>query len=261
MKKKSISFMLSAFMFFMVSQVFAQNTYFAFGGLNYSSVDVGTDWVKLETGTYTFTKGQNDTDLEVYVNTRFHVADMDAGVMIKVRIDDNIDPDYGNYASLTEAYSNEFQSIFAVFQDLPAGSHTVSLWAKASSGNANGVIVDPAGWGGKIIVKIIGETTVAVPEHSGTSENSILEQNHPNPFYPKTTIEYTVEQPGVVELNVFNGSGQLVKTLVNEYKTAGKYSVVWNSKDSRGRTVSPGNYFYQIKTENQVSTKKMIVVK
>ena len=53
----------------------------------------------------------------------------------------------------------------------------------------------------------------------------------------------------------------MVKTLVADYKTTGKYIVMWDGKDDFGRTVSSGNYFYQIKIGNFTLTKKMILMR
>jgi len=263
MKKFTLLFTLISAMLIINSQMFAQNTYFQFASLNYSSVDVGSDWTKLGTGNYTFTKGQDDSQVEVYLNSRFGVGDINgAGVKFMVRMDDVIDPDYDNKASIRNANSDEFESIFAVFENLPAGNHTVSVWALApNGGSATSVLVDPGGWEGRIIVKIINDNTVSVPEPASAPGSQIMQQNYPNPFYPETTIEYVVQQQSQVVLSVYNNAGQLVKTLVDEYKAPGEYSVVWDSKDKSGKTVSSGSYFYQIRVGNFVSSRKMIVLK
>jgi flagellar hook assembly protein FlgD len=52
-----------------------------------------------------------------------------------------------------------------------------------------------------------------------------------------------------------------VKTLVNEVKENGNYTVTWNGKDNSGKNVSSGVYFYKMETEKYVSTKKMILMK
>jgi hypothetical protein len=56
-----------------------------------------------------------------------------------------------------------------------------------------------------------------------------LSQNYPNPFNPTTTINYSVQSPGIVRLVVFDMLGQEVKTIINEYKNSGNYKVVFNS--------------------------------
>jgi len=48
---------------------------------------------------------------------------------------------------------------------------------------------------------------------------------------------------------------------VNEVKTAGNYSVVWNGRDSHNQPVSSGVYFYKMNAGKYSSTKKMIMMK
>ncbi len=88
-----------------------------------------------------------------------------------------------------------------------------------------------------------------------------LAQNFPNPFNPSTTIEYSVQSTDNIQIKIFNSIGQLVKTLVDEVKTPGEYSVVWNGQDDGGLLVSSGVYFYQITTKDFISSKKMILLK
>lgn len=88
----------------------------------------------------------------------------------------------------------------------------------------------------------------------------VLHQNYPNPFNHVTNIEYTVQQSSHVKLNIYNTLGQPVRTLVDDYKTTGQYSVVWDGKDKYGQVVSSGNYYYQIMTDRIALTKKMILI-
>ena len=144
--------------------LFAQTGYVQFGNLNEGSVDVGSEWTELRTGAHTFSTSSNATTIEVYVNSRFGAAAIDGnGVRFQVRVDGG-PPTFENEGSLkaidpsdfsrsARSYISDSLSIFAVFQKLPAGSHTVSIWARAPRGHATTVSVDPGGWGGTIIVK------------------------------------------------------------------------------------------------------------
>jgi len=83
-----------------------------------------------------------------------------------------------------------------------------------------------------------------------------LSQNYPNPFNPSTTINYQIATKSNVQLFVFNMLGEKVATLVNELQQPGSYQIEW---DARG--LSSGIYFYQIKANDFVSVKKMILMK
>lgn len=89
-----------------------------------------------------------------------------------------------------------------------------------------------------------------------TSNTDIELKNYPNPFNPQTTISYSVAEPGNVQLQIYNTKGQLIETLVDDFKYAGNYAVEWNAEDQ-----ASGVYFYQIKTDNSVIRKKCILLK
>jgi len=89
----------------------------------------------------------------------------------------------------------------------------------------------------------------------------ILKQNSPNPFNPTTVISYQLSEVSKVMLSVYNLKGQWIKTLVNEEKTAGEYSVIWDGKDRNNITVPSGIYFYNLKTDYSENTRKMILMK
>ena len=88
-----------------------------------------------------------------------------------------------------------------------------------------------------------------------------LSQNAPNPFNPETIISYSLPQSEQVKLVIYNVLGQEIRTLVNAFKPAGRYRVVWNSKDDFGRSVSSGVYFYQITAGKFTDTRKMLILK
>jgi hypothetical protein len=89
-----------------------------------------------------------------------------------------------------------------------------------------------------------------------TINNYALMQNYPNPFNPNTTISYQLPKSGQVTIKVYDVLGNEVKTLVNEYKTAGSYLVNFDA----GR-LSSGMYIYKITAGGFTSAKKMTLIK
>jgi hypothetical protein len=83
-----------------------------------------------------------------------------------------------------------------------------------------------------------------------------LYQNYPNPFNPSTTISYNLPSQGNVTLRVFNMLGQKVKELVNQFQTAGHYTLRF---DAAG--LPSGVYLYRLVTESGAITKKMLMLK
>ncbi|OGC86718.1 MAG: hypothetical protein A2142_01940 [candidate division Zixibacteria bacterium RBG_16_48_11] len=88
-----------------------------------------------------------------------------------------------------------------------------------------------------------------------------LFQNFPNPFNATTQIRYALPEPAEVRLEVFNILGQKVKTLVNEFQTAGNKQVVWEGRNENGDVVSSGVYFYRINAGKYNQVMKMSLLK
>ena len=83
-----------------------------------------------------------------------------------------------------------------------------------------------------------------------------LSQNYPNPFNPTTKIKYEVPENTNVTLEVFDVLGRLIKTLVNENKSAGRYEVEFNASE-----LSSGLYLYKISAVGFEQTRKMVLLK
>jgi hypothetical protein len=88
-----------------------------------------------------------------------------------------------------------------------------------------------------------------------------LHQNQPNPFGQLTAISYQLKAPGYTSLKIYDLTGRLVRTLVNEEKEAGYYSINWDKRNDLGRELSSGIYFYRIVSSNYKETKKMILLR
>jgi flagellar hook assembly protein FlgD len=88
-----------------------------------------------------------------------------------------------------------------------------------------------------------------------------VDQNHPNPFNPQTTIHYTLATPGRVTLTVYDATGRLVRTLLDENQPAGARDVTWNGQDDRGHAVASGVYFYKMTAGKFTQTKRMVLLK
>ncbi len=80
--------------------------------------------------------------------------------------------------------------------------------------------------------------------------------NYPNPFNPSTKISFTIPQNGIVSLKVYNLIGKETIELINEYKKAGTYDVIFD-----GSSLASGIYFYRLVTSDYSNTKKMILIK
>ncbi len=105
-------------------------------------------------------------------------------------------------------------------------------------------------------------TSVANNEQAeGLPEAFELLQNYPNPFNPTTSISYKIPRVAEVKLSIYNLYGQKLRTLVNERKAVGAYTVEWDGKDQFGKAVASGVYFYRLEAAEFVQTRKMLFVK
>ena len=91
-----------------------------------------------------------------------------------------------------------------------------------------------------------------------------LSRNYPNPFNPTTDIGYhiaEVQPPVHTTLIIYNLLGQEVKTLVDEVKAPGYYTVNWDGRDGSGQAVSSGVYFYTISAGEFFRVRKMVLMR
>lgn len=104
------------------------------------------------------------------------------------------------------------------------------------------------------------KTVVSILEKLPDKKNFSL-KNYPNPFNPKTTIQFNLPRNSHVTLTIYNVLGHKVKTLIDGEKTAGSYTIRWDGKDDKSRNVSSGIYFYRIEGGDFVHVKKMILAR
>ena len=86
-----------------------------------------------------------------------------------------------------------------------------------------------------------------------------LSQNYPNPFNTSTTITYTLEKAGGINIIIYDFLGQEIKKLVSDSREPGHYSIIWNGTNNNGNKVTSGPYIVEIRQDNYLDTKKMLV--
>jgi hypothetical protein len=88
-----------------------------------------------------------------------------------------------------------------------------------------------------------------------------LRQNYPNPFNPETTISYDLRTESIVTLTIYDLSGQVIRTLVNDQAmSAGHYNTIWDGRDEGSVEVASGVYFYQLRAGDFIAKKKMTLL-
>jgi hypothetical protein len=167
-------------------------------------------------------------------NSFFRYAENGGAVEIYQARFDGISPSVsgvGDLAVLSFEVADDFNGEFTVVYDLRN-----SAGAVIESGNA--LIAD-----------------------AGLPETYSLGQNHPNPFNPETTIDFTLPVSSHIKLEVFNTVGQKVATLYDGFCQSGYHHVVWKGMDDKGKDLSSGVYFYALRAGNFQTMRKMILMK
>lgn len=177
-------------------------------------------------------------NVEIVGDTAY-IAHYNAGVRVLNIVDPENPVEIGWYDTYPSANTNTFAGAWGVYK-FPSGK----------------IIVSDMNTG--LYVLKMGNT-VNVQNISSVAENFSLSQNYPNPFNPETTIEFSIpasQNNSNALLEVFDLSGRMLTTLVNQKLNTGTYKVKFD-----GKSYSSGNYFYKLSYGNKSQTKRMILIK
>ncbi len=112
----------------------------------------------------------------------------------------------------------------------------------------------------------LGDISVTAVEEEHDNPYSVkgfdLVSNYPNPFNPTTTIEFTLQQQGIVKVEVYDILGSKITTLINNQElSAGQKKIVWNGKNDNNIQMGSGVYIYKISSDKFSVSKKMRLLK
>ncbi len=216
------------------------------GATKYASSPIGTvEEYNPSTDSWS-TKANMPTD-------RFHIS---AGVINgKIYVTGGFKPDSVSpvYYLYTEEY-NPITNSWSKKSDIPKEK------IKHATCVLNGKMYVFGGF--KALTDTTGSTDVFMYEPSApTFVESVpaafsLSQNHPNPFNPLTTIPYSIAQPGMVHLAVYDILGRKVATLVQGQMNPGYYAATWNADG-----FASGIYYCRLEQDGKVETNKMLLMK
>lgn len=160
---------------------------------------------------------------------------------------------HGSYDHITLIHQsvNNFLPILAskgydhLYEEFPEG-HSYGFW-RAHADDAL-IFAFPA--------------ATAIGDDTSAPESFDLQPNFPNPFNPTTNIGFRISDVGFVTLEIYDITGELVKSLVRESRATGSYVVQWDGTNQYGQYVSSGVYFYRLQVDNQSSAvRKMVLMK
>ncbi len=105
------------------------------------------------------------------------------------------------------------------------------------------------------------DTVTAVDDGGSPPPATALTSVYPNPFNPRTTIEFALAEAGIVELAVFDIRGRLIRRLDHEHRPAGRYRVTWSGEDGVEQRIPAGTYFCRLIAAGTSQTVKVTLAK
>jgi choice-of-anchor B domain-containing protein len=109
---------------------------------------------------------------------------------------------------------------------------------------------------GLYVLDFLGDNTTSTNDIISQPVEFVLEQNYPNPFNPSTKISFSISEPGLVTLKIFNIVGEEVSELLNEFKDTGIYEVNFSADN-----LSTGIYIAKLTAGYNFQTIKMNLLK
>jgi uncharacterized protein len=100
-----------------------------------------------------------------------------------------------------------------------------------------------------------------VAASTGQPEQAWLSAAYPNPFNAETRLRYSLPNSAPVQIRVMNITGRLVRSLYTGFSVAGDHIVAWDGRDSGGSAVPSGMYIIQVRAENMVQVRKVLLVR
>ncbi|NOR86904.1 MAG: T9SS type A sorting domain-containing protein [Bacteroidales bacterium] len=95
-----------------------------------------------------------------------------------------------------------------------------------------------------------------------TNDHTNILSNYPNPFAQSTQITFSLKEPALVQIDIYNNQGQLVNSLVNQRYSAGNYTIEWQGKNTKGHQLIDGLYSYVLKVNGEFeSIKKCLLIR
>lgn len=100
------------------------------------------------------------------------------------------------------------------------------------------------------------QASTAVEGMLDVPQSSHLHPAYPNPFNATTMLSYSIGQPDMVRLDIFDGLGQKVRTLVDQWQEVGLHRVRFES-----RGLASGSYFYRLRAGSFIQVRSMLLLR
>ncbi len=110
-------------------------------------------------------------------------------------------------------------------------------------------------------ILIIDTVTAVNDDVRALPAATILAAIYPNPFNPRTMIDFELAEPGPIELAIYDVGGRLVRVMDAGSRSAGRYQATWDGQDDAGRAVPSGTYFCWLVSSQGSQTRKLTLAR
>ena len=113
----------------------------------------------------------------------------------------------------------------------------------------------------KGICDFIGVNFASLQASADVPEDFVVKQNYPNPFNPITNIDIELKEMSHLKISIINTEGKEIKVISNQNYSAGRITSQWDGSNADGRLMPSGIYYYRLKSDKSVISKKMLLIK
>jgi len=159
---------------------------------------------------------------------------------------------YGGFTATFHPVDNLGSSL-AALGDLDGAGPSVAAMAVGATGDDDGNTGNPLANRGAVYIMFLDGNSVAGVSGPPAVSSAFLGRARPNPFRPSTTIPFRLAQSALVQIDVLDVSGRLVRQLFREHAGPGEHSAVWDGRDDSGGALAPGTYFYRMSVDGRVT--------
>jgi len=164
------------------------------------------------------------------------------------------DPDNDGFREVAMGFQGVDDSTYVYDEVFNSGDSTYTRTVRSSEANTGRAFLRVISSDGLVVS--IEDDRVVVPS------DYVLSPNYPNPFNPSTSFTFTLPIDKRVSVKVYDMTGRLVKTLVNdEFYTAGTHQATWDGTNASGTPVASGTYLYTLEHGTFRQSRTMLLIK
>ncbi len=156
--------------------------------------------------------------------------------------------------------SGDFWAVYIEYNNSQLATDNDSPWSGRTMTYYLGSFGADNGAYGNYMIRAVVDTTYCAGASPGLLDGFSVKAG-PNPFKDLVTINFAVGAPAKISLTIYDVSGRRLRDLAGGTYPAGAHSLAWDGKDSKGRAVGAGIYFYRFSSGLHRETGKLSLLR